>query len=237
MSYRVDPGVTAELGQYGGETAVKCFNCGNCTAVCALTEPGLHLSAALHPLHPARPEGQDARQSWTRGSATTAATARTPARAKREPGKLMMASRRWLISMYDWTGLSRLMYRHERWELAMLGLVAAGGAGLVHAAGGVRLPPAGRASRGAPERELALLRAEGDRALGRSYAGGCCWACLLLSNAARMVWYVHAPRAAAACRTLPDATQGVRCSRPDAEALARLQRRTRPSTGCGTCCW
>jgi uncharacterized membrane protein len=41
-----------------------------------------------------------------------------------EPGKLMMASRRWLIAAYDWTGLSRLMYRNERWELAMLALVA-----------------------------------------------------------------------------------------------------------------
>jgi hypothetical protein len=37
----------------------------------------------------------------------------------------MMAGRRWLISMYDWTGLSRLMYRNERWEVVMLAIVAA----------------------------------------------------------------------------------------------------------------
>jgi hypothetical protein len=42
-----------------------------------------------------------------------------------EPGKLMMASRRWLISMYDWTGLSRLMYRWPAWEVGLLALVAA----------------------------------------------------------------------------------------------------------------
>jgi heterodisulfide reductase subunit C len=37
MSVRVDPAITAELAHYGGDTAVKCFNCGNCTAVCSLT--------------------------------------------------------------------------------------------------------------------------------------------------------------------------------------------------------
>jgi hypothetical protein len=36
----------------------------------------------------------------------------------------MMASRRWLISMYDWTGLSRLMYKKEAWEFGMLAIVA-----------------------------------------------------------------------------------------------------------------
>jgi hypothetical protein len=37
----------------------------------------------------------------------------------------MMASRRWLTSRYDWTGLSRLMYRKPAAELAALGAVAA----------------------------------------------------------------------------------------------------------------
>ena len=41
------------------------------------------------------------------------------------PGETMMALRRSLTAEYDWTGLSRRMYRSAWWELGILGLVAA----------------------------------------------------------------------------------------------------------------
>jgi ferredoxin len=41
------------------------------------------------------------------------------------PGETMMALRRYLTTCYDWTGLSRLMYRSAAWELGILALVAA----------------------------------------------------------------------------------------------------------------
>ena len=37
MGTRLDPQATAELAKLGGDTFQKCFNCGNCTAVCALS--------------------------------------------------------------------------------------------------------------------------------------------------------------------------------------------------------
>jgi hypothetical protein len=42
-----------------------------------------------------------------------------------EPGELMMATRRWLTSRYDWTGLSRRLYLGARWQVGMLVAVAA----------------------------------------------------------------------------------------------------------------
>ena len=38
MSVRVDPDLRREMILYGAEDLKKCINCGNCTAVCALSE-------------------------------------------------------------------------------------------------------------------------------------------------------------------------------------------------------
>ena len=123
MSLRVDPGVTAELGRYGGDTAAKCFNCGNCTAACSLTSqdsvfPRRYIRYMQLGLKEKMLGSLDPWLCYYCGDCSETC----PREA--QPGKLMMASRRWLISMYDWTGLSRLMYRHEWFEAVMLGLVA-----------------------------------------------------------------------------------------------------------------
>ncbi len=123
MSVRVDPRVLTELAQYGGETAAKCFNCGNCTAVCALTHqdsvfPRRYIRYIQLGLRRKMIESIDPWLCYYCGDCSDTC----PREA--QPGKLMMASRRWLISMYDWTGLGRLMYKRPAWELGLLTLVA-----------------------------------------------------------------------------------------------------------------
>ena len=123
MSVRVDPKITAELAQFGGDTATKCFNCGNCTAACSLTSqdsvfPRRYIRYIQLGLKDKMVASLDPWLCYYCGDCSQTC----PRQA--EPGKLMMASRRWLISMYDWTGLSRLMYKSEKWELGMLGIVA-----------------------------------------------------------------------------------------------------------------
>ena len=123
MSVRVDPGIVTELAHYGGETAVKCFNCGNCTAICALSKedtvfPRKYIRYMQLGLKQKMVESIDPWMCYYCGDCSSTC----PREA--EPGKLMMASRRWLISMYDWTGLSRLMYKKEAWEFGMLAIVA-----------------------------------------------------------------------------------------------------------------
>jgi nitrate reductase gamma subunit len=123
MSVRVDPLVTEELGHYGGSTAVKCFNCGNCTAACSLTNqdavfPRRYIRYIQMGLEERMLGSLDPWLCYYCGDCSETC----PRDA--EPGKLMMASRRWLISRYDWTGLSRLMYKREAWEFGMLALVA-----------------------------------------------------------------------------------------------------------------
>lgn len=123
MSVRVDPGVLSELAHYGGDTAAKCFNCGNCTAACALTDqdsvfPRRYIRYIQLGLRERMLGSLDPWLCYYCGECSDTC----PRQA--QPGKLMMAGRRWLISMYDWTGISRLMYRSPRWEAAFLAIVA-----------------------------------------------------------------------------------------------------------------
>lgn len=123
MTVRVDPGVVRELAEFGGDTAVRCFNCGNCTAVCALTT-----ETSAFPRRFIRYIQLGLREKM-RGSVGPwlcyyCGECSDTCPREAEPGKLMMASRRWLIGAYDWTGLSRLMYRKPAWELISLATVA-----------------------------------------------------------------------------------------------------------------
>jgi ferredoxin len=124
MSARVDSGVTTELAYYGGDTVAKCFNCGNCTAACSLTNqdavfPRRYIRYIQMGLKAKMLESVDPWLCYYCGDCSDTC----PREA--EPGKLMMAGRRWLISMYDWTGLSRLMYKRPAWEIGLLAAVAA----------------------------------------------------------------------------------------------------------------
>ncbi|HSB78046.1 MAG TPA: 4Fe-4S dicluster domain-containing protein [Candidatus Methylomirabilis sp.] len=187
MSVRVDTGVVSELAKYGGDTVTKCFNCGNCTAVCSLSKedtvfPRRYIRYTQLGLKGKMLESVDPWLCYYCGDCSDTC----PRDAK--PGKLMMASRRWLISMYDWTGLSRLMYKREAWELGMLGIVALVVLGLFTLPSnfGFRLlanhPEARQTVALAYFAPKAIVH-WGDIVMAVLLAG------LLLSNAARMTYY------------------------------------------------
>jgi ferredoxin len=125
MSVRVDPGVVQELREFGGDTASRCFNCGNCTAVCSLsggergaTFPRRFIRYVQLGLAERMQSTVDPWLCYYCGDCSSTC----PRDA--QPGNLMMAGRRWLTSAYDWTGLSRLMYRNPVMEVVALAAVA-----------------------------------------------------------------------------------------------------------------
>jgi hypothetical protein len=125
MGVRVNPGLARELQRFGGETVNKCFNCGNCTAVCGLsrgntTFPRKYIRYVQLGLEKKMAGSSEPWLCYYCGTCSDTC----PREA--EPGELMMASRRWLTAKYDWTGIAGLMYRSELWEVLMLVLVAAG---------------------------------------------------------------------------------------------------------------
>jgi hypothetical protein len=123
MSYRVNPALAGELASFGGETANKCFNCGNCTAVCALSQgdevfPRKIIRYVQLGLAERLEESPEPWLCYYCGGCSDTC----PREA--HPGELMMATRRWLTSRYDWTGVSRRLYLSEAWEIGMLAVVA-----------------------------------------------------------------------------------------------------------------
>ena len=116
MAHQINPGLADELHAYGASDADKCFNCGNCSAVCVHSE-------APHIL-PRRPMHafQLGLEDKLKGSLEPwmcyycgECSEQCPKEA--EPGETMMSMRRWLTSKYDFSGLSGLFYRSPAWEI------------------------------------------------------------------------------------------------------------------------
>ncbi len=108
----------------GAHDLKKCFQCATCSAVCTLSNDGF-----------AFPRKQMIEAQWGLKDKLLEdpgpwlcfycgeCSKNCPRKAN--PGETMMALRRYLTAEYDWTGLSRLMYRSAFWEIAILALVSA----------------------------------------------------------------------------------------------------------------
>jgi len=124
MSSEVNPELLLNLKKFGVEDAATCFNCGNCTAVCSLSSESTpfprkvirYLQLGLKDKLVASPEPW---LCYYCGDCSDTC----PRQAN--PGEVMMGLRRYLTSMYDWTGISRLFYTSKVFEVTAILLVAA----------------------------------------------------------------------------------------------------------------
>ncbi|MFA8436053.1 MAG: 4Fe-4S dicluster domain-containing protein [Marinifilaceae bacterium] len=136
MATRVDPKLKVELQQFGIEEWNECYHCGNCTATCPLTEDN-----ALFPRKGIRQIQMGLKKQLSYNLNPWLCyycgecTETCPRNAN--PGEIMMSLRRYLTSIYDWTGLSRKFYTSGKWEVYFILFIAA----LVVALFGIFLPP------------------------------------------------------------------------------------------------
>ena len=119
-----DTELIRDVMEAGGGDLKKCFQCAKCASICSLS-----------PEDGAFPRKQMLLAQWGLKDELLKDPApwlcfycgecskTCPRQAN--PGETMMALRRYLTTQYDWTGLSRLMYRSAVWEIGMLALVAA----------------------------------------------------------------------------------------------------------------
>lgn len=118
-----------KLKKYGAIDFNACYNCGTCTAVCALSDekdafPREMVRCSVLGL------SEDVKSSlkpwlcYYCGECTT----HCPQEAK--PGELMMSLRRYLTSRYDWTGLSGWFYRNLITYIVAFMLIIGGITGL-----------------------------------------------------------------------------------------------------------
>ncbi|HDP55346.1 MAG TPA: 4Fe-4S dicluster domain-containing protein [Bacteroidetes bacterium] len=107
---RINPDFAKEIFKYGNNDFHACYNCGNCTAVCSLTDeqnsfPRKMLRYSVLGLEDKITSSLDPWLCYYCGECATTC----PRGAN--PGELMMTLRRWLTAKYDWTGLSGLLYK------------------------------------------------------------------------------------------------------------------------------
>jgi ferredoxin len=119
VSTRIDPDLRREVARFGAEDVEQCINCGNCTAVCSLSE-----GDTLFPRRTIR-YLQLGLKDKLLGSVEPwlcyycgECSETCPRQAN--PGETMMAMRRYLTSEYDPTRLSKRLYLSKTWEIAML---------------------------------------------------------------------------------------------------------------------
>jgi ferredoxin len=121
---RVDTSLINELKEYGAEDVERCFNCGNCTAICPLSSdetifPRSNIRQIQMGLRERLLSSPDPWLCYYCGECSETC----PKQA--EPAETQMAVRRWLTAQYDWTGLARLFYTSKFWEVGSVLLVAA----------------------------------------------------------------------------------------------------------------
>ena len=119
MSVRVDSAFKEQLKAFGKGDWNECFHCGNCSAICPLTENGFlfprkGIRAIQMGLKDKLASYVDPWLCYYCGECTETC----PRDAN--PGELMMTLMRYLTSVYDWTGLSGRLYRSFTAHLAVM---------------------------------------------------------------------------------------------------------------------
>ena len=119
MSQRVNLNLKNELLLYGAKDWNQCFQCGNCTATCHTTENGFFFprKTVRQVLMGLKKSLQINIDPWL---CTYCGDCSKTCPREANPAEMMMSIRRYLISVYDWTGISKLLYKSKMLELAAI---------------------------------------------------------------------------------------------------------------------
>jgi ferredoxin len=136
---RVEGSLLPELRRFGAGDVSACFNCGNCTAVCPLSEPdgGFPRKIIRFAQLGMREELLASHELWA-CYACGECTQTCPRQA--EPAELMAAARRYAVASYDRTGLARRLATSIPFAVTFIGLLVSGLAAFMYTA---RQPVAG----------------------------------------------------------------------------------------------
>jgi ferredoxin/nitrate reductase gamma subunit len=110
MATRVDPKLLNELKEYGAVGIEKCFNCGNCTAVCSLSSNEARFPRKIIRMAQLgmRTQLLGSKELWL---CYNCAQCSETCPKQAEPANFMAAARCYAITHYDPLGLARLFCR------------------------------------------------------------------------------------------------------------------------------
>jgi len=107
---QINPDFAKELKKYGAIDLNACYNCGTCTSVCSLSteESSFPREMVRYSVIGLDSEIKSSLKPWL---CYYCGECSTDCPRQANPGELMMTLRRWLISKYDWTGLSGVLFK------------------------------------------------------------------------------------------------------------------------------
>jgi quinone-modifying oxidoreductase, subunit QmoC len=122
MSTKIDPNLMKDLEAFGLKDAKKCYHCGNCTAICPLStqENQFPRKFVRYMQLGQKDKILQSPEPWLCYYCGDCST-KCPRGA--DPGETMMVARRYLTSLYDWTGFARKFYTSERFEIMAISVV------------------------------------------------------------------------------------------------------------------
>jgi ferredoxin len=124
MKTRSDPTLLAEVREYGKFDTNACFQCGGCTLICDLSKNSANFPRKMvrFVLYGLRDLLHTSLEPWIChdcGDCSIICPRET------EPRESMVTLRRYLSSIYDWTGLSSRIGKSKIWHLGSLSVVGA----------------------------------------------------------------------------------------------------------------
>ncbi|HPD65359.1 MAG TPA: 4Fe-4S dicluster domain-containing protein [Bacteroidia bacterium] len=128
MAIRVNPGFIDELDRYGAEDVQLCYQCGDCSTVCPHADEYYKFPRkSLRQLQ----MGLEQKIETTLEPWLCYYCGQCSEQCPREadPGETMMSLRRWLIGVYDFTGIARQFFKSKTSEIltiVIIGLLTGG---------------------------------------------------------------------------------------------------------------
>jgi len=124
MTTVVDLDLMPDLQKFGAADVSACFSCGNCTAICPLSDDDATFPRRVirYAQVGLRDELLGAKELWTCYHCGLCSQS-CPTQA--DPGEFMAAARRYAIASYEPTGLARVIYTRPKLGTAIAVIVAA----------------------------------------------------------------------------------------------------------------
>lgn len=125
MNTSVDPELYREVEKFGARDMEICMQCGICSASCPLSEGTNSFPRKIYRYLQLGLKDKLLKSPvpWL---CYYCGECNKDCPREAEPAETMMATRRWLTTQYDWTGLAKRFYLSAAWEIGALAVLALG---------------------------------------------------------------------------------------------------------------
>jgi ferredoxin len=115
---KVDPKLAKDIAKYGAVDFSACYNCGNCTAVCSLTEENASFPRMMirYSMLGMKEEILSSKELWMCYHCGDC-SATCPRQA--DPGELMAGLRRYAIANYEPSGITKLIFKSNPFSILL----------------------------------------------------------------------------------------------------------------------